>query len=316
MQSGDEKDKAQPEAGETHPYSMTVDLSVLESLGINLYSNAAAVLSELVANAYDADATLVEIGWKNGDERVVVGDDGVGMTAKELNDRFLKVGYKKRSTEGLKSKEWDRPYMARKGIGKLSVFSIARRVTVYSTKKGESNGFRIEVEALEEAIKAGEPYYPDPVDVPAQYAVQGTTILLDELKSKRAGLTAGALRKRLARRFDVLDQTPRADGGFYISVNDKPITFADRQELKKLEFIWEFGKETLPEDALPAGVTRFVLPNDPVMPATDWRVRGWFGTAKPGSTKAPDNRHEEGNGRVLHRRFSESRWPCPCVGVP
>jgi hypothetical protein len=38
-------------------YTMTVDLSVLEALGINLYSNAAAVLSELVANAYDADAT-------------------------------------------------------------------------------------------------------------------------------------------------------------------------------------------------------------------------------------------------------------------
>ena len=32
--------------------------------------------------------------------------------------------------------------------------------------------------------------------------------------------------------------------------------------------------------------------------------------------KAPDNRHEEGNGRVLHRRSSESRWPCPCVGDP
>ena len=43
---------------------MTVDLSVLEALGINLYSNAAAVLSELVANAYDADSTCVTITWK------------------------------------------------------------------------------------------------------------------------------------------------------------------------------------------------------------------------------------------------------------
>jgi hypothetical protein len=25
---------------------------------------------------------------------------------------------------------------------------------------------------------------------------------------------------------------------------------------------------------------------------------------------------EEGNGRVLHRRSSESRWPRPCVGDP
>jgi DNA-binding SARP family transcriptional activator len=36
----------------------------------------------------------------------------------------------------------------------------------------------------------------------------------------------------------------------------------------------------------------------------------------PESWKAPDNRHEEGNGRVLHRRSSESRWPRPCVGDP
>jgi RNA-directed DNA polymerase len=32
--------------------------------------------------------------------------------------------------------------------------------------------------------------------------------------------------------------------------------------------------------------------------------------------KAPDNRHEEGNEGVLHRRSSESRWPRPCVGDP
>ena len=32
--------------------------------------------------------------------------------------------------------------------------------------------------------------------------------------------------------------------------------------------------------------------------------------------KAPDNRHEEGNERVLHRRPSKSRWPRPCVGDP
>jgi hypothetical protein len=36
----------------------------------------------------------------------------------------------------------------------------------------------------------------------------------------------------------------------------------------------------------------------------------------PEPWKAPDNRHEEGNGRVLHRRSSELRWPRPCVGDP
>jgi hypothetical protein len=47
-------------AGNDH-YRMTVDLNVLDHLGINLYSNIAAVLTEAVANAWDADAVNVEI---------------------------------------------------------------------------------------------------------------------------------------------------------------------------------------------------------------------------------------------------------------
>ena len=156
---------------EEHAYKMTVDLSVVESLGINLYSNAAAVLSELVANAYDADATLVEINWKQNGSTVTIVDNGCGMTKKELNDRFLVVGYKKRAAEGDISPKWQRPYMGRKGIGKLSIFSIAQKVTVYSTKNGRSNGFRIDVEDLEARIKEGKPYHPQEVEVPKTAAI-------------------------------------------------------------------------------------------------------------------------------------------------
>lgn len=262
-------------------YAMTVDLSVLESLGINLYSNAAAVLSELVANAYDADATLVSIDWKNNGDRVVVTDNGAGMTPEELNKRFLKVGYKKRSKEGGKSKKWKRPFMGRKGIGKLSVFSIAKTISVYSTPKGKkSNGLKIKVADLQNAIKVGKTYHPKPVEVPDEYQKQGTVIVLDDLKKKRATLTANALRKRLARRFDVMVQTPRSKGGFYIQVNGKKITYADRQELKKLEFIWEFGTKTLPDHSLPADITRHVLHANTVGGRSTWKVRGWIGTAK------------------------------------
>jgi hypothetical protein len=271
---------APPAADGGHLYEMTVDLSIIESLGINLYSNAAAVLSELVANAYDADATCVTIRWKQNAEAVEVTDNGVGMTRKELNERFLSVGYKKRPNEGALSPKWGRSFMGRKGLGKLSVFSIAQMVTVYSTKGGESNGLRIVVQDLLERIQAHKPYHPDPVDVPPEYAKQGTTLILSDLKGKRAKLTAAALRKRLARRFDVIDQTPEAKGGFYIVVNDELITYEDRQELKKLEFIWEFGKTTLSDHVLPAGITRFILHNNVVDAGKGWKIEGWFGTTK------------------------------------
>lgn len=42
-------------------YKMTIDLNVLNHLGMNLYSSIPAVLSEVVANAWDADATEVRI---------------------------------------------------------------------------------------------------------------------------------------------------------------------------------------------------------------------------------------------------------------
>ena len=273
---------------EEHPYKMTVDLSVVESLGINLYSNAAAVLSEMVANAYDADATLVAIDWKQNGSTVTIVDDGCGMTKQELNDRFLVVGYKKRQAEGDTSPKWQRPYMGRKGIGKLSIFSIAKEVTVFSTKGRRSNGFKIDVDDLEARIKEGKPYHPEEVEVPEDRRKRGTVIILSELKHKRADITANALRKRIARRFDVLDETPRKEGGFKIKINGKQVTYKDRQELKNLEFIWEFGEETLPDNALPNDVQRFVLPKDIVDEERGWAVTGWIGTARTPSDLTED----------------------------
>ena len=46
-------------------YRMSMSLNVLNHLGMNLYSNIPSVLSEVVANSYDADATKVDINFGN-----------------------------------------------------------------------------------------------------------------------------------------------------------------------------------------------------------------------------------------------------------
>ena len=74
-------------------YTLTVDIATVDSLGRNLYSNAAAVLSEFVANAWDADATRVEIQF-DPNNSISILDNGCGMTDGELNSRFLTVGYR------------------------------------------------------------------------------------------------------------------------------------------------------------------------------------------------------------------------------
>ncbi len=77
-------------------FIMSLSLNVLNHLGINLYSNIPAVLSEIVANSWDADATRVDITIS--DDEIVIKDDGCGMSAEDINNKFLYVGYQKKRT--------------------------------------------------------------------------------------------------------------------------------------------------------------------------------------------------------------------------
>ena len=124
-------------------FKMSIDFNVLNHLGINLYSNIPAVLSEAVANAYDADATKVSIDIKH--DCVIIEDDGSGMTETDINEKYLLVGYQKRSKENPLGVTpiYKRRYMGRKGIGKLSLMSIANVIEVYTCKDGENSAFRI-----------------------------------------------------------------------------------------------------------------------------------------------------------------------------
>jgi Histidine kinase-, DNA gyrase B-, and HSP90-like ATPase len=268
------------------PYTMTLDLKILDHLGINLYSNAAAVLSEAVANAWDADAFKVEID--TGDDSIVIKDDGVGMTQEQVNKRFLKTGYDKRKVEGTQSQK-GRRFMGRKGIGKLALFSIANLVEVDTRRGTETNAFRMSVADIRRSIERGEPYHPTPI--PSTRKQTGTTIRLSDLKKRRTAQGDQALRRRLARRFSIIGYKDNKGRVFSVIVDGVPIGPNDRDDLKAIEFLWEFGKARLTNADTPGLKERSVI--DDSVDATlhpDWRVRGWIGAAaRPQVLRASDS---------------------------
>ena len=286
--------KSAQAAGVT-PYRMKIDLRVLDHLGIKLYSNAAAVLSEAVANAWDADSQNVQISISKTE--IVVEDDGVGMDLEAINDRFLSVGYDKRTTEGSKSIR-GRDFMGRKGIGKLSLFSIAETVTVYTTKAGQQHAFRMAISEIEAAIRKNEYYHPTPV--PFAGSKKGTRIVLTNLKQQRLALAAAGLRKRIARRFSIIGyQGPKGDS-FNVSIDGNPIGAKDRDDLKKVEFLWEFGEARIKKSDCPCLLHSAVIPGD-VSKKPAWKVRGWIAA----SARPVDLRNEESgsmNGIVVLAR--------------
>jgi hypothetical protein len=259
-------------------YEMTVDLNVLEHLGINLYSNIAAVLTEAVANAWDADASIVDIKVDDTNSVITIQDDGIGMSVTDMNEKYLRVGYRRRDedTNHGKVTAKGRPVMGRKGLGKLSLFSIAEVIEVQSAKDGQTHGLRMTVSGIHQSVQQrASVYHPEPLPTEEITITRGTLIRLKQIKRQRLGRGVAALRIRLARRFSIIG----ASQGFIININDDPVTVDERGDLSACQFLWHFGPD-IPEGGMrPQILEREQLPQRLDGWNHQWSIKGWVGTA-------------------------------------
>lgn len=284
------------------PYTLTIDLNVLEHLGINLYSNVPAVLTEVVANAWDANATTVEIDIAPDLSYISIKDNGFGMKVSDINNKFLRVGYKKRAGDiDLTPPPFSRPVMGRKGVGKLAPFSIAGTIEIYSTCDGVKSALSMNVDDIKKAAsdrdtegnpKAPESYHPTPIDPLHCPESNGTVIRLYDLNKER--IRVENLAQRLARRFSVIGTAEFKVSISGRSATPREITNQDRGDLDKLQYLWTIGDWKIPEwitdvkrtdslegrlEAWPPGLT----------------VRGWIGTVN----KPKDLESAAGNLNVI-----------------
>jgi hypothetical protein len=166
------------------------------------------------------------------------------MDEKAINEKFLTVGYRRRdedSTNGKITAKWKRPVMGRKGIGKLSLFSIAREVSVFSVEGKRKFAFKMLLQDIQDRIAGGEGTY-DPPPIPlAKFPTdlrKGTRIVLGDLK-KGVNRTAANLTVRLARRFSVIGAEKR----FRLFVDGAEVTVKDRGYYGRLQYLWYYGSE-------------------------------------------------------------------------
>jgi Histidine kinase-, DNA gyrase B-, and HSP90-like ATPase len=123
-------------------YEINIEPRILELLGPSLYTSIYYVLAELVANAYDANASNVYIIRK--DVSIVVEDDGTGMSYRDGEvGKYLKVAIETRTTEAeaFTDASKQRRKIGRKGVGKLAALSVSEDVLVMTSKNGENSGF-------------------------------------------------------------------------------------------------------------------------------------------------------------------------------
>ena len=230
-------------------FTFEISLSVLNHLGRNLYRSFATVLGEAISNAWDADATNVWLYVDKQNNSFVIKDDGIGMSASDFQNKFLRIGYSKRKTGSCSKK--GRPFIGRKGIGKLALLSCAKKVTVISKRAGQNYiGGVIDNSELDKAItddlKPQEYLLEQPtIDALKDYIrnhQQGTIVYFENI---HAGIKSSFafLRKTIALyfRFSLIDPA------FNIFLGGKKITHRDLNDLlEKTQFLWAIGTYTDP----------------------------------------------------------------------
>ena len=114
--------------------TFSVDVALLRELGERLIGRAYIALAELVKNAYDADAVLCEI--QIGDDRIVISDDGHGMSENEFLEHWMRIGTTHKADKR-RSKTLGRSMTGSKGLGRLSVQFLADEMVLWSTSEDD-----------------------------------------------------------------------------------------------------------------------------------------------------------------------------------
>ncbi len=254
-----------------HKYTMVISRTTIDKLGIKLYDRVAAVLAELVANSYDADAEHITIKAPLGvfldsesDFEIVVEDDGHGMTFDEVNAFYLRVGTDRRldSRRGDESREKHRKVMGRKGIGKLAPFGICREVEVI-TAGGEltDKGYPVSnlILRLDGILQdVDEEYHPEVGELDGSFKEKrGTIVKLRDFIHRRVP-NSESLHRQLAARFGI------ARPDWSISVIDTACPGAEPVTIGDLAIeIMENTKIDVDGRPVP-------LPDEAMLPVTGW----------------------------------------------
>jgi hypothetical protein len=124
--------------------TITVASRIVDQLSSGLYESPAACLKELINNSYDADASHVDVLIKPDADRILIEDDGFGMSQGEFLRHFTRI------SESHKRDDGDTTPKGRKKIGKIGIGFIAANeicdtMEIFSTKGGSRELLHVEI---------------------------------------------------------------------------------------------------------------------------------------------------------------------------
>ncbi|WP_304343951.1 ATP-binding protein [Chryseobacterium koreense] len=241
---------------------------ILSLLGDELIGSDSLAIFELVKNAYDADAEEVTVEFINlnqSNQQIIIEDDGHGMTNKVIQDVWLTIGTDfKRGKNRKESKKFKRVSFGNKGVGRLAVHKLAKRITLETQAEGEMFSSRLTIDWVE--LIASKEYIQD-LEVSVETVAdqlfkkgKGTRIILDKLTTKK--WTKKAL-KDLVRKIDNIKNpfSPNPNFNIKIKANDfhqEWISEVTNSNDILKDSLYQFGFKIKVSDSTPESFAKFL----------------------------------------------------------
>jgi signal transduction histidine kinase len=127
------------------------DVSTFRLIGRELITDRITALFELVKNCYDANAQRVDIVFDNissinGQSKIVIKDDGYGMTFEDIRDKWMVIGASSKRREPFSPPPFNRRCVGEKGIGRFAVDKLGDKVNIITKKSGSKQRLNVEID--------------------------------------------------------------------------------------------------------------------------------------------------------------------------
>ncbi|MGO4737351.1 ATP-binding protein [Bosea sp. 2KB_26] len=189
-------------------HSFSADAGVIARLGRELVGRQETALTELVKNAYDADATQVDVLLETQGSRataLVITDNGTGMSKEELVRGFLRIASNAK-VEQPRSTIFGRKRAGRKGIGRFATERLGSSLELVTQVEDDAPGLKLDINW--DDFAAGRELSSVQVAVSGAPArARGTSLRIEGL---RDGWTDAQLRRCLMNLSGILQPFPVA----------------------------------------------------------------------------------------------------------
>lgn len=125
----------------------TVDAGLISRLGRELVAKQETAVSELVKNAYDADAINVWLTFIDCNEpggRLIITDNGHGMTREQLINGFMRLSSTDKIHNPL-SPKFRRTRAGKKGIGRFAAQRLGEKLIIFTQTKDSLRTLKVEI---------------------------------------------------------------------------------------------------------------------------------------------------------------------------